>query len=259
MKERFCIDLQPKLNLPVESIGLFKAAGFDNVHISATDKPYTENEIYKAVNDAKKANVNAVNLHPYYKYNGFMWHDCLEREDAINFNLKQIELCKELGMESIVLHSSQGEGNYIVSAWGLEAYKRLTEKAEKEEVLLCIENLKHHNQLTPIFENIQSPYLKFCYDSGHRNAFAPERDFLSEFGSLLAFTHLHDNDGINDSHLLPLDGTMDFTALKNGLEALNYKGYLNLEVKTSPKNYRNESLFEYLQTAYSRLIDIFGE
>lgn len=259
MKERFAIDLQPKLNLSIEEIKLFKEAGFGSVHISATDKPYTPGEIYKAVNDTAKADVKAVNLHPYYKCNGFMWHDCMEREDAIKFNLRQIELCKELNMESIVLHSSQGEGNYIVSDPGLSAYKRLTEKAEKEGVYLCIENLKHHNQLTPIFQSIDSPYLKFCYDSGHHNAFAPERDFLAEFGPKLFFTHLHDNDGINDSHLLPGDGTMDFSALKNRFEELNYNGYLNLEVKTAAKNYRNESLFEYLKSAYQRLVNIFGE
>ena len=155
--------------------------------------------------------------------------------------------------------SSQGEGNYIVSDIGIDAYNRLTEKAEKENILLCIENIKHHNQLTPIFERVKSPFLKFCYDSGHHNAFAPERDFLGEFGANLAFTHLHDNDGINDSHLLPGDGTMDFTVLKNRLESLNYKGYLNLEVKTAPENYRNESLFEYLKSAYNRLVNIFGE
>ena len=55
MKERFCTDLQPKLNLSIEEIGLYKEAGFQNIHISATDKPYTEKEIYKAVNDAEKA------------------------------------------------------------------------------------------------------------------------------------------------------------------------------------------------------------
>ncbi len=259
MKERFCIDLQPKLNLSIEDIGLFKRAGFESVHISATDKPYADNEIYKTVNNAAKAGIKAVNLHPYYKCNGFMWHNCLEREDAVSFNLRQIEICRETGMESIVLHSSQGEGNYIVSDLGIEAYKRLAEKAQKENVLLCIENLKHHNQLTPIFENIQSSHLKFCYDSGHHNAFAKERDFLAEFGKKLAFTHLHDNDGVNDSHLLPQDGIMDFSGLKKRLEELNYNGYLNLEVKTAPKNYRGESLFEYLCSAYHRLINIFGE
>lgn len=259
MKERFCTDLQPKLNLTTEDISLFKEAGFNNVHISATDKPYGIEAIYDTVNLAAKAGVKAVNLHPYYKYNGFMWHNCLERNDALKFNFEQIEICKELGMESVVLHSSQGEGNYIVSEEGIDAYKRLAEKAEKGNVVLCIENLKHHNQLTPIFENIQSSRLKFCYDSGHHFAFAPERDFLKEFGNKLYFTHLHDNDGQNDSHLLPGDGKMDFEKLKNGLEAIRYTGYLNLEVKTAPKNYRNESLFEYLKNSYERLINIFGE
>lgn len=257
MTERFCIDLQPKLNLSIEEISLFKEAGFSNVHISATDKPYNESEIYNTVNAAAKAGIKSVDLHPYYKYNGRMWHNCPERREAIEFNLKQIGICKSFGIESLVLHPSQGEGNYIISNEGLKAFEILAEKAEKEGVILCIENLKHHNQLSFLFENIKSPYFKFCYDSGHHHAFAKERDFIKEFGSLLAFTHLHDNDGRNDSHLLPLDGSMDFASLKESLKA--YNGYLNLEVKPAPENYRNEPLYIYLKTAYERLINIFGE
>lgn len=258
MNNRYCVDLSSTPLYTDEDIKIFKCAGFDFVHISATDNPEPEEKIAELFERSLKQGVTPVDLHPYYKYNGFFWHDCLEREDAIRFNKRQLELCKYLGIESMVVHPTQGKGNDIVSDFGIDAFKELADYAEKCRIILCVENLRVHLQLTPIFENINSDYLKFCYDSGHHNAFARERDFLGEFGDKLFFTHLHDNDGTKDSHLLPLDGNMDFNKIKSEFNRLNYKGYLNLEIHPKRENYNGDNLYEYLKEGCNRLSRIFG-
>ncbi len=258
LSDRYCVDLPVNENFDAEEIGAFYSAGFKKVHISATDAPYTEDEISKVFDAASERGITPVNLHPYYKYNGFFWHDCLERRDAIEFNKNQLRLCKSLGIDSMAVHPTQGKGNDIISAYGVDAFKELTEEAERCGIVLCVENLRVHLQLTPIFSAIDSPCLKFCYDTGHHNAFAKERDFLNEFGGRMYFTHIHDNDGQSDSHLLPMDGNIDFSKMKNDFEKLGYHKELNLEIHPSRQNYTGDDLYGYLIKGRERLIKIFG-
>lgn len=258
MTERYCIDLSAASAFTDTEIGMFSEAGFRKVHISATDAPFTEKEIDGLYEKAAYKGIKPVDLHPYYKYNGFFWHDCLERRDAIEFNKKQLKLAKTLGMDSVVVHPTQGKGNDIISPYGIDAFKELTEEAEKNGIVLCAENLRVHLQLTPIFSEIQSDYLKFCYDTGHHNAFAKDRNFLAEFGKRLYFTHIHDNDGKSDSHLLPLDGNIDFAKIKTDLESLHYDRELNLEIHPKRENYNGEDLLNYLINGRKRLDKIFG-
>ena len=258
MTDRYCVDLSAACSFTDDEIGLFYNAGFKKVHISATDAPFTDNEIISLCEKAYKKGITPVNLHPYYKYNGFFWHDCPERQDAIEFNKRQIRLCKAFGIDSIAVHPTQGKGNDIISPYGIDAFKELTEEAERCGVVLCVENLRVHLQLTPIFENINSPYLKFCYDTGHHNAFAKERDFLKEFGDRLYFTHIHDNDGVLDSHLLPLDGIINFDKINKEFLKYGYNRELNLEVHPKRQNYNGEDLYNYLKDGRDRLTNIFG-
>lgn len=95
---------------------------------------------------------------------------------------------------------------------GLARYVRIMETAVKYDFRIAVENSAYEKQLFDVLDNFGAPFYH-CFDCGHRNCFTPGIDYLAKYGSRLIATHIHDNDGHNDLHILPFDGTIDFAAL----------------------------------------------
>jgi sugar phosphate isomerase/epimerase len=103
-----------------------------------------------------------------------------------------------------------------------------------------------------IFQEFSSPKLVFCYDSGHNNCYTPQRDFLRQYGSKLFALHLHDNDGIEDLHMIPFDGNIAWDKVKEQVEGAGYSGPIVLEVEQGRhRKYKNMSAEEFLSRAFS--------
>jgi sugar phosphate isomerase/epimerase len=96
-------------------------------------------------------------------------------------------------------------------------------------VNVAFENLRRLGYLKYILSHVDSPRAGFCYDSGHHNCRTPNEDLLSQYGSRLMALHLHDNDGSDDQHRLPFDGTTDWSATMRRIAQSGYKGALALE------------------------------
>lgn len=113
--------------------------------------------------------------------------------------------------------------------------EKLLKRAEELKIAVCIENIfKPINTVSEILKLIKmfnSPYLGVCYDSGHANIMEKGMNFpgsrpwaqwndrgdvewehhvLEQLLEHIVICHLHDNDAINDLHLLPGDGTVDW-------------------------------------------------
>ena len=56
---------------------------------------------------------------------------------------------------------------------------------------------------------------------------------LAAVGRRLALVHIHDNDGMTDSHALPGEGSIDWDAAMAGLRAVGYAGCMDMELKSS--------------------------
>ena len=57
-------------------------------------------------------------------------------------------------------------------------------------------------------------------------------------GSHLRFTHVHDNDGANDTHRLPYRGNLPWDDCREALRAVGYAGVFMLEVFESADDLR---------------------
>jgi len=134
----------------------------------------------------------------------------------------------------MVLHASFGIEYPPASELGLDRFKRIADRAERRGVNVAVENMctaKGIARATTVLERVDAPRLGFCFDSGHHNARkAPEEDMLARFGHRLMALHLHDNDGMDDQHLLPFDGTTDWAEQMRKIAATGYKGPTALEV-----------------------------
>ena len=83
-------------------------------------------------------------------------------------------------------------------------------------------NLKH------FLERTRLTSVKLCFDAGHAHLEGDAREALETAGDLVATTHIHDNHGERDEHLLPYEGTIDWNAV---LEALPQAAPIVLELK----------------------------
>ena len=120
----------------------------------------------------------------------------------------------------------------------LRSLDRLLSTAEKCRVAIAIENTYYPSnscdRLLDAVRRFDSPWLGICYDVGHANVLRSENkckdnpvlkyafenvseepwedNFLEKVHKYVICTHVHDNDGTRDGHLMPGDGTVDWKA-----------------------------------------------
>ena len=70
----------------------------------------------------------------------------------------------------------------------------------------------------------------FCYDSGHAALLGKDQGkAIRTLGRRLLALHLHDNDGISDSHRFPYFGIIDWETVLRALHDIGYSGTLSFE------------------------------
>ena len=70
----------------------------------------------------------------------------------------------------------------------------------------------------------------FCYDCGHAALLGKDQGkAIRTLGHRILALHLHDNDGVNDSHRFPYYGIIDWETLLRALRDIGYSGTLNFE------------------------------
>lgn len=108
-----------------------------------------------------------------------------------------------------------------------------------------------------------APGLIACLDIGHaemRGLGTTAVDMIHALGDRLQSLHIHDNDLVNDSHMIPFAGKIDFDAIVAALKATNYRGYLTLEADTYLKKFTPDTALDGicdLAAAANRLRDMF--
>ena len=83
--------------------------------------------------------------------------------------------------------------------------------------------------LAALVIELEHPNLALALDTGHANLGEGVAHETNAAGSLLATTHVHDNDGGTDSHLPPGHGTVDWAEWGRSLDFIGYAGPIVLE------------------------------
>ncbi len=148
--------------------------------------------------------------------------DLLVRRASVRRLEQGLRAARYFRPQVVVLHSGYHPGYHRerISEWQkmvVEGLKRLVEIAERYELRLALENVfePEPQVLTKIVEEINSPYLGYCFDAGHAFAFAKSswQPWLEAFRGRLFEMHLHDNDGSWDDHLPPGQGKIPFLSI----------------------------------------------
>ena len=81
-----------------------------------------------------------------------------------------------------------------------------------------------------IEEELDGLDVGVCLDYGHAHMMGEVVDAIETLSGLLWTTHVHDNDGRHDDHLVPFAGSIDWDAAMMGTQKVGYDGVLMFEV-----------------------------
>jgi sugar phosphate isomerase/epimerase len=86
-------------------------------------------------------------------------------------------------------------------------------------------------------EDLEESDAGICLDFGHANMDGDLVDAIEIVSGHLIATHVHDNRGKTDDHLVPFDGTIDWPSALTAVQKVGYDGTLLLELAAhgSPK------------------------
>lgn len=126
----------------------------------------------------------------------------------------------------------------------VDFFRRLCDVAEKEGVVICLENMPFTyfpistpEDILALVKEINHPAMRVCLDTGHCVVKGVELgDAVRLFGKeYLRVLHVHDNDGRNDQHRFPFYGKGDWDGFAAALKEIGYEGTLSLECRVSDR------------------------
>lgn len=172
-------------------------------------------------------------------------------------------VCKFINCPAIVAHNITRSTKEKEWNTNMEMYGRMVPAAKKYGIKICLENLfggfhghviggtcsapeEAVKYVDTLNENAGEEVFGFCLDTGHANLVSADiRKFINMLGHRLTCLHIHDNDGVEDKHLLPYTQAhgkytyFDWESFINGLRDINYQGSLCFEtfrvLEVSPK------------------------
>lgn len=161
----------------------------------------------------------------------------------------------------------------------LVSFRPLVAECEAHNVLLGIENLMKYPSAFPYFYSwiaedhatlidcLDSEKAVGIWDFGHANLIETDHgERIRTLGSRIKGTHVHNNDGNEDSHLPPFlpprDGyyvkrCVDWQRVLAALHETGYDGYLTLE-SVIPYEYPIEGYIRYLYDSVCALDDMYS-
>ncbi len=98
---------------------------------------------------------------------------------------------------------------------------------------------------------LNRPEIALALDTGHAHISSTLPTETTVAGRLLRTTHVHDNNGRQDTHLPPGSGTLDWNGWRETLDAIDYRGPIMLEcirhLRDHPESINSE-LFRVLRS-----------
>lgn len=165
---------------------------------------------------------------------------------------KTIQLCGFLNCRNLVVHpgfqptdvrmAPEEEWNY-----NIRMYAELIPHLRKYGVTCCLENLFSRHRGKVMEAVCASPYeavqyidhlnemagerlFGFCLDTGHANLVGKDLyAMIRQLGDRFQVLHVHDNNGLEDEHLFPYMGIIDWERFCCGLKEIHYAHDLNFE------------------------------
>jgi len=164
----------------------------------------------------------------------------VRRLDAVDEVKRAIEIAESIPYRFLVLHLGAGRESQdparIEAA--MSSLEHLCLYAKQRSLTIALENTAGEfaspAALTQFVADTRLRDLRLCFDVGHAHLWEGVRAGFEAMRDLVVTTHLHDNAGQRDDHLLPYHGTIDWDAAVAALLTADQELPLTLEIRESP-------------------------
>ena len=229
-----------------EMLTMIREAGFDSFFTGLQG----EKTVAACKETAERLGLVYESIHaPFHDIN-CMWDEGEAGDEYVRQLCAVTDICARFSIGYFTLHCMNvPRFNKDVVAplkWsqlGLDRFARVAEYAGERGVRASFENVEFPQfELKGLLENLQArgyDSIGWTWDVGHAHCYpSPGFDPAENFGNLLTGTHMHDNFGQSDPHvitwdddchILPFDGTVDFRRVGQTLRRLGYTGTVTLE------------------------------
>lgn len=171
--------------------------------------------------------------------------DQAARQDALRETIQALELARRAPVDVMVLHLGVPRGHQPVGGGNardaaLRSVEELHRATEPLGVRLALEVIPNEistaDALVRMLEDdLAGTNVGICLDFGHAFLLGDLLDAVEQVSGHLVTTHVHDNDGKSDSHLVPFDGRIDWAPALMGLQKIGYDGTWLFELaETAP-------------------------
>jgi sugar phosphate isomerase/epimerase len=161
----------------------------------------------------------------------------IRRVDAVDEVKRALEVAERIPFRYLVQH--MGHGRQMANPRKFDAafnsLELLVVFAKQRGVTIALENtpgeLGSPASLEQFIRETHLRELRLCFDIGHAHIEAGVEPSFEIMRERVATTHLHDNHGEKDEHLLPYEGTIDWDAALRAFSAAPEPLPLVLELK----------------------------
>lgn len=228
------------------------AHGFDALEVFAVRDHFDYRDRRAAVTLAEWLDDTRLTLHSMHApiaghYVNGTWKDGLSlaasdevrRKAAIDETLATLDVAAAIPYQVLVLHcgvpqpyAAQGD-NHVGSL--VKSLEELSPVAQRYGVRMAIEvipnALSTPSALVDLIESdIDAAGLGICMDVGHARMMGDVVDAIETCSGYLVTTHLHDNRGRTDDHLVPGKGVIDWDATTLAFQKVGYDGVWMFEL-----------------------------
>lgn len=164
----------------------------------------------------------------------------IRRLDAVDEIKRALEVAESIPFKFLVQHL--GHGRQMADPRKTDAafssLEHLSVFAKARGVTIALENrqdeLGSPSSLQHFITDTHLHDLRLCFDTGHAHVEAGVEAGFDMMRDRVATTHLHDNHGEKDEHLLPFEGTIDWETILGAFSAAPEALPIVLELKEQP-------------------------
>jgi sugar phosphate isomerase/epimerase len=175
----------------------------------------------------------------------------VRRQEAVDETKRALDLAEHIPFRYCVQHVASRRDIPDQRRWdaAFSSIEHLSLFAKQRGVILALENtpgeMATPANLKYFLEQTRLTNVKLCFDIGHAHmegGVAPAVDMIRD---LVVTTHAHDNNGERDDHLMPYEGTIDWSA---ALASLPSEAPIVLELKEPPAAAGSDGLQAFAET-----------
>lgn len=248
--------MKKSVNMPLKKacegtyLDYVKEAGLDGCDIGLDHgvmlEKNWENLVHKAKEELDKRGLECIQVHlPYYDL--FLSSEII-RDDVKKQILNSMKAMSILGCKWGAYHPRTAFNNKCNSEISIkDNFNEISiylEDAIKYNVGIAVENIPifpdcpmhkffsaDYDELNYLVDSFKSENVGICWDFGHANLMPIKQEKAFKIlGDKIKITHIHNNYGYCDSHVVPTLGTIDWERVMHAFFECGYKGAFNLEV-----------------------------